>query len=161
VTTITIKRDALGDFLVFFQSRSADAFALLVSSIKGLIEPGFRDYRPAQKCWAVDSYAKSSLDEWLKYVQSELPAVKVVWAETSEAKEERQQQHRQHQWPPAGYRKQPTREELCARLHLLPDAPAELIKAAYRELAKLNHPDKGGDTARMQELNEAFRLLAA
>jgi len=62
---------------------------------------------------------------------------------------------------PARYRKQPTREELYARLHLLPDAPPELIKVAYRELAKLNHPDKGGDTARMQELNEAFRLLAA
>jgi hypothetical protein len=158
VTTITIKRDVLGDFLIFFQSREREAFALLVSSIKGLIEPGFRDYRPAQKCWAVDSYAKSSLDEWLKYVQSEIPAVKVVWVGASEAKEERQ---RQHQWPPAGYRKQPTREELCARLHLLPDAPAEVVKAAYKALAQLNHPDKGGDEEAMKLLNEAYAKLAA
>ncbi|MDQ3753178.1 MAG: hypothetical protein M3371_00425, partial [Acidobacteriota bacterium] len=89
MTTITIKRDPLGDFLIFFQSRDREAFADLVSSIKSLIEPGFRDYRPAEKCWAVDSYAKSSLDEWLKYVREELPAVKVVWAERTEAKEER------------------------------------------------------------------------
>jgi len=159
VTTITIKRDVLGDFLIFFQSRDRDAFALLVSSIKGLIEPGFRDYRPAQKCWAVDSYAKSSLDEWLKYVQSEMPAVKVVWVGATEAKEG--QQHRHHQWPPASYRKQPTREELCARLHLLPDAPPEVIKAAYKTLAIKFHPDHGGDEEAMKLLNEAYRKLAA
>ncbi len=156
MTTITIKRDVLGDFLVFFQSRSADAFADLVSSIKCAIPPGFRTYRPAERCWQVDADAKSDLDEWLRQVQHTMP-VRVVWTlATAGAKEERQ-----HQWPPAGYRKQPTREELCARLHLLPDAPAEVVKAAYKALAQLNHPDKGGDTARMQELNEAFRLLAA
>jgi len=156
VTTITIKRDPLGDFLIFFQSRDRDAFADLVSSIKCAIPPGFRTYRPAERCWQVDADAKSDLDEWLRQVQHVM-SVRVVWTdETAGAKEERQ-----HQWPPAGYRKQPTREELLKRLHLLPDAPPELIKVAYRELAKLNHPDKGGDTRRMQELNEAVRLLAA
>ena len=45
MTTITIKRDVRGDFSVFFQSRSADAFADLVSSIKCAIPAGFRAYR--------------------------------------------------------------------------------------------------------------------
>jgi curved DNA-binding protein CbpA len=50
---------------------------------------------------------------------------------------------------------------LLKRLHLLPDAPPELIKAAYKTLAMKFHPDHGGDTRRMQELNEALQLLAA
>jgi curved DNA-binding protein CbpA len=51
--------------------------------------------------------------------------------------------------------------DASARLHLLPDAPPELIKAAYRELAKLNHPDKGGNEEAMKLLNEAYAKLAA
>jgi hypothetical protein len=156
MTTITIKRDVLGDFSVFFQSRDSDAFADLVSSIKCAIPPGLRTYRPAERCWQVDASAKSDLDEWVRQVHHEMP-VKVVWVGANEPKEERQQQH---EWPPPRYRK-PTREELLKRLHLLPDAPAELIKAAYRTLAQMNHPDHGGNEETMKLLNEAFQLLAA
>lgn len=46
-----------------------------------------------------------------------------------------------------------------AALYLLPGAPAEVVRAVYRTLARLNHPDKGGDTARMQEINAAFETL--
>ncbi len=66
MTAITIKRDPLGDFLIFFGSRDRDAFADLVSSIKCGIPPGFRTYRPAERCWAVGAYAKTDLDEWLR-----------------------------------------------------------------------------------------------
>lgn len=34
------------------------------------------------------------------------------------------------------------------------------IKRAYRRLASQNHPDKGGDTARFQEIEEAYRVLS-
>jgi len=33
------------------------------------------------------------------------------------------------------------------------------IKRAYRRLASQHHPDKGGDTARFQEVEEAYRVL--
>ncbi len=46
-------------------------------------------------------------------------------------------------------------------LHLQPTAPDELVKAAYRVMCKLRHPDKGGDTASMQAINRAYSLLAA
>ena len=36
-------------------------------------------------------------------------------------------------------------------------ATPEAIKAAYRSLASQHHPDKGGDAARMAEINEAYR----
>jgi curved DNA-binding protein len=39
-------------------------------------------------------------------------------------------------------------------------APEAEIKRAYRRLASQHHPDKGGDTARFQEIEEAYRVLS-
>ena len=44
-------------------------------------------------------------------------------------------------------------------LHLLPSAPPELIAGAYRILARLHHPDVGGDAETMNRLNAARDLL--
>jgi hypothetical protein len=38
-------------------------------------------------------------------------------------------------------------------LHLRETAPVELIEASYRVLARLNHPDRGGTTEAMQQIN--------
>lgn len=46
-----------------------------------------------------------------------------------------------------------------AALHLRPSAPPELVKVAHRTLAKLYHPDKGGDLATMQRINSAAAFL--
>lgn len=40
-----------------------------------------------------------------------------------------------------------------------PEAQPFLIEAAYRALMRRAHPDKGGDTAQAQRINEAFRVL--
>ena len=40
-----------------------------------------------------------------------------------------------------------------------PNAKIEDIKKAYRELVKIHHPDKGGDSAIMLEINSAWELL--
>jgi hypothetical protein len=44
-------------------------------------------------------------------------------------------------------------------LHLRETAPPELIAAAYKCLARLEHPDTGGDTLAMQRLNGAYDEL--
>lgn len=44
-------------------------------------------------------------------------------------------------------------------LFLIPGAPPEVIKAVYRALSQKCHPDKGGDVARMQEINAAMAAL--
>lgn len=46
-----------------------------------------------------------------------------------------------------------------AVLHLLPTAPPEVIKAVYRVLASIHHPDKGGDMRKMQAINAAYEAL--
>ena len=39
------------------------------------------------------------------------------------------------------------------------DASPDQIKRAYRKLASQHHPDKGGDTNKFQEIEEAYRTL--
>ena len=46
-----------------------------------------------------------------------------------------------------------------AALFVTPSAPFEVIEAAYKALARLYHPDNGGDTAKMQEVNAAYAAL--
>jgi len=46
-----------------------------------------------------------------------------------------------------------------AELWLVPGAPPEVIRAAYRVMAQLHHPDRGGDTAAMQRINAAYELI--
>jgi DnaJ-class molecular chaperone len=64
----------------------------------------------------------------------------------------------------AGHRPgpQPTRpsDQEYAILHLLPSAPPELVAAAFRCLAKLHHPDVGGDAAAMRRLTDAHAALS-
>jgi uncharacterized protein (DUF3820 family) len=35
----------------------------------------------------------------------------------------------------------------------------KIIKAGYRDLAKRHHPDNGGNTSEMQQLNSAYEAL--
>ncbi len=51
------------------------------------------------------------------------------------------------------------REAALVVLHLLPTAPPELVTAAHRCLAKLHHPDRGGDHDAMLALNRALEVL--
>jgi curved DNA-binding protein len=47
-----------------------------------------------------------------------------------------------------------------ATLGISPGASDADIKRAYRRLASQHHPDKGGDTARFQAVEEAYRTLS-
>ncbi len=52
----------------------------------------------------------------------------------------------------------PTGKEWWRVLGVHQGAHGEAVKAAYRKLAGEHHPDRGGDPARMAEINEAYRL---
>jgi hypothetical protein len=44
-------------------------------------------------------------------------------------------------------------------LHLRETAPIELIEGAYRILARMYHPDRGGNGESMQQINGAYAAL--
>lgn len=50
----------------------------------------------------------------------------------------------------------PTGDDSFTILGLLPTATWEVCEAAYRALAKANHPDNGGNTETMQQINAAW-----
>ena len=45
-------------------------------------------------------------------------------------------------------------------LHVQPDAPTEVIRAAYRALIAVHHPDAGGDAYQAMLLIDAYALLS-
>ena len=47
-----------------------------------------------------------------------------------------------------------------ATLNVGESASQDEIKKAYRKLASKHHPDKGGDTAQFQKIEEAYRILS-
>jgi len=157
MTVVTVKKTADG-FSITLKSGDAEDFKIAIGTLKSYIHPSARSYDPQARQWHVDLDAQTEFDRWLTYLVTVLGA-RIEWRHDEARGKESGGQQRE--WPPTGHRKPATREELFARLFLLPGAPQEVVKAAYRELAKIHHPDKGGDTRRMQELTEAFRLLAA
>lgn len=53
----------------------------------------------------------------------------------------------------------PTLTSAYAELHLLPSAPQSVIKAAYKALVSLHHPDKGGDADKFIKISEAYQKI--
>ncbi len=150
MTSIYIVR-ADSVFRVKLKSDSTSDFALCIDALKSYIGVPLRSYKTADREWVVDAEAEVELKCWLTYCHTEVGA-DVIWLKDGE--------HRQrYTHPPREHRPKPI--DAYQTLHLLPTAPAAVIKAAYKALAVLNHPDHGGDTAAMQRINDAFRKLAA
>lgn len=53
----------------------------------------------------------------------------------------------------------PTLTSLYAELHLLPSAPESVVKAAYKALVSIYHPDKGGDNEKFLKITEAYKKI--
>lgn len=48
-----------------------------------------------------------------------------------------------------------------ATLFLLDGAPIQVVKAAYRALSKLHHPDAGGDPEKFKKINLAYKEITS
>ena len=150
MTTIFIAKTYSG-FHIKLKSDDPQAFHLSVDTLKSYIAPGLRSYNPATREWFVDEDATGRMRRWLDYCRMNLYA-EVEWLDgETDTDPERD-------WTPPS---KPKTSDPYTALWLLPGAPPEVVKAAYRALAVLNHPDHGGDTAAMQRINDAYRRLAA
>jgi hypothetical protein len=140
---IFIEKTLLGDFEIKLKSDDSDAFMAAIAALKNCVRPMDRAWRPATKSWCVDASAEFEMGEWLALCQSNFNA------EVTRAKE-KQKERREGRAAP-----KPAPDPFAA-LYLLPSAPVEVVKAAYRALATLHHPDHGGDAERMKIINAAY-----
>ena len=152
MTTIYVARTFSG-FHIKLKSDNPDAFRLCIDTLKSAIAPDMRSYNPATREWFVDEDATGRMRRWLEYCRANLYA-EVEWLD-GEA-----YANPEAEWTPP--KPKPKAGDPYQTLHLLPSAPPEVVKAAYKALATLHHPDKGGETEVMQRINDAYgRLLAA
>ncbi len=112
----------------------------LVESLKAEIPSHARKYDPIVKAWTVSSaYAEIAA----RLMFAVFPDVDLV--------------DQSRTAPPSD--RAPRAGDPYAVLHLRSTAPPELVTAAHRCLAKLNHPDRGGSTATMQAINAAVDAI--
>jgi hypothetical protein len=108
----------------------------LVDALKGEVPVYARTYDPDTRAWTITAaYAHVAS----RLMHDVFPDVEIVGAAT----------------PPPFDHSRPSRDDPWVTLHLRPTAPPELVSAAHKCLAKLNHPDAGGSTALMQRINAA------
>ncbi len=117
-----------------------NAFTYAISELKGIIPVAFRNYEPTNKTWIITNWG--CLDEWLDELRS-------VYAVETEYDNEQP-------------RRPPPPQSIASpfqTLYLLPNAPPEVVKAAYKALAKIHHPDARGNSEKMIEINRAFEVI--
>jgi hypothetical protein len=154
--TIIIARDGQQDFHVKLQSGDTYVFKLLLDTLKSFINPCYRYYDPGTRKWVVGEPATESFRRWLSYARTTFDA-RIEWLGEAYADPEAE-------WTPPPPPRPPRSKALDphATLWLLPGAPPELVRAAFKCLATIYHPDKPtGDEEKMKELNSAYRRLAA
>ena len=106
-----------------------------VTLVKGI--PGAR-WLPEVKVWTVPQYRAEALAQILAQcygeVEWDVPDTKVEAGPLS---------------------------EVYAALCLLPGAPVQVVDAAYRAMAKLHHPDAGGEPVKMAHINLSYQAIKA
>jgi hypothetical protein len=155
--TITRESELHSGYTVRLRSTEREGFHSAVESLKSYIDASCRSYDPQTKKWHVDEAASDCMHDWLGYCTISLGA-SVAWFGARRSEQKRTQQP-----PPREPRtsKPPKMLDACKTLCITPDAPAPVVKAAYRALAQLHHPDCGGKTEMMQKINAAYELLLA
>ncbi len=159
--TITITSTNQATFEVRIRSLDCDVFALVIGDLKRRIPAHLRSYSPTWKCWYIKRQAAHYLTQWIEQARDAFSANVEgdpgPW--TRGRRPEWESSYEYEAPPPRSPRRVPSEAEAFAVLCLTPQAPAPLIRLAFRELAKLHHPDHGGDTAAMQKVNNAFDVL--
>lgn len=137
-----------GDYLIKVRSDDSQAFHEVIQGLKDCVDPAYRRWQPSAKSWRILPEGQLLVMDWLNVCRSRFSA-QVSWSK-----------QRGEVWRPPAQKVDP-----FSVLHLLPTAPPEVVKAAYKALAQLHHPDRGGDLRQMQNINAAYsevtRRLAA
>jgi hypothetical protein len=130
--------DGGGEVKIF--AADTNAFTYAISELKGIIPAAFRNYEPTKKIWLITDW--ECLDEWIGELRS-VYAVETVYDDEQPSRK-----------PPPQSIASPFQT-----LYLLPNAPPEVVKASYKALAKIYHPDLRGSSEKMIAINRAFEII--
>lgn len=133
----------------------ADVFNTVRDSFRAALLPGAR-WSPADHAWRIPSSMRGALRRWLDRTFEE-EAVEWTVRDGSDAGASSSEHAPSSGWSHAAM--PPALVAAYQALHLQPTAPPQLVQAAYRCLAQLHHPDRGGETAAMAAVNEAISVI--
>lgn len=162
-----------------FSCAEQEIFKACVAALKQMIPQPLRRFDFATRHWVISPGAAEHMEAYISRMQATHCAEveRSVETETEYKARECEEQER-HRAPQDG---QPEHETTSGRrgrrnglhlarrldlesayevLHLRPGAPPEVIQAVYRALAKIHHPDVGGNTNAMAEINDAYAFLS-
>lgn len=141
-----------GTIGIKFTSADSDAFTFAVAELKSVVPVGYRCYEPGNKIWVITG--SLFVDEWLDELRTRFD----IETEYVDGRQQKRQRRQEQNWQPPPPQQQSIASPFKT-LYLLPDAPPEVVKASYKALAKIYHPDARGDAAKMVEINQAFEIL--
>ncbi len=129
-----------GDYLIKVHADDADAFHDAIQGLKDFIPSPHRRWQPLSKAWRILPEGQLYVMDWITVCRDKFNA-EVTWGKGKRTAD------------PATPKPE---ADPFAALYLLPSAPVEVVKAAYRALATLHHPDHGGDVEKMKAINAAY-----
>jgi hypothetical protein len=153
-----VRRSTVGGYSVKFGCDDTEHFLGLVRSFKSRVDWRGRRFDPQDKVWYLTRAAGDDLRLWL-LAHFEAVQRRLVGLELDDLLDDEASQTPPP--PPPPPRSPPGRGPASPYdvLWLRPGAPPELVRAAYRALAQLHHPDRGGDHETMVAINRAFDAL--
>ncbi len=128
-----------GDYLIKVSADEAFDFQDAIQGLKDFIAPPYRRWQPSSKSWRILPEGQLYVMDWITVCRDQFKA-EVTWGKAKP--------HTRRETKPV--------PDPFAALYLLPSAPVEVVKAAYRALATLHHPDHGGDVEKMKQINAAY-----
>ena len=142
MTTIRVTATTIPDgFRVRLYCSDGDTFFEAINLLKVMIHPRSRRYDPDQKSWLI--YDRSNMMRWCRRLEES-------WGEVLLDIPISAQQG-----------SSPVNSPLFRALYVTPDAPLDVIKASYKALARLYHPDLVGEDGhdQMVAINRAYEAI--
>lgn len=145
--------------MIVVEKHGSDAVSLtfpyspeFLADMKRVVDYRFREWKPGKKVWVVKA---AVFDKVHELFDQHFPGVELKVAEAAaELIRKKYESGVNYRSPKAPVSWGPYKE-----LYLDEDAPDCVVNAAYKALARMYHPDLGGDTEIMSRINRAYEAI--